>query len=61
MLLKIKSEKVIKSFDKIFRRKLIQIKSHGSSNYIAYFTPFDKSTKAYENFENIAYKYNKAV
>ena len=61
ILLKMKSEKVIKSFDKIFKKKLVQIKPHGSSNYIAYFTPFDKSTKAYENFENIAYKYGQAV
>ena len=61
ILLKMKSKKVIKSFDKIFRKKLIQIKPHGSSNYIAYFTPFDKSTKAYKGFENIAYKYKQAV
>lgn len=61
ILLKMDSKKVIKSFDKIFTKKLIKIKHDGSSKYIAYFTPFDKSTKAYENFENIAYKYNKAV
>lgn len=61
ILLKMSSKKVINSFDKIFRKKLIQIKTHGSSNYISYFTPFDKSTKAYENFENIAYKYQQAV
>ena len=61
ILLKMDSKKVIKRYDKIFTKKLIKIKHDGSSKYIAYFTSFDKSTKAYENFENIAYKYNKAV
>ena len=50
-----------KTQEELENQKLIQIKTHGSSNYISYFTPFDKSTKAYENFENIAYKYQQAV
>ena len=61
ILLKMSSKKVINSFDKIFRKKLIQIKTHGSSKFISNFTPFDSSTRAYENFENIAYKYSQAV
>ncbi|MBQ7287202.1 MAG: hypothetical protein IJW73_05515 [Candidatus Gastranaerophilales bacterium] len=60
-LLNISSKKIIQNFDRVFSKKLVEIKHYGSSKYIAYFTPFDKSVSAYKNYENIAYKYNKAV